>query len=212
MRTAIERIGMNTTKRTGFAVIVGGALAVAAALTMSASAASPRFYEDDPIWHERDTEDASGLKPLDVDLFVDLTTNLLARTAAADVRAQNVNTVVVHESRRRSTPDPRGGVHRTRYNAWSRAWQMDRHLVQERRCDPGVHHQGREGAALVSEVRSTRLSRDGHAHRGYRDEADVGPGLSRAGEPHRLHAPRSTRHRRRREVHAAGRKTPRDAA
>jgi len=84
---------MNTTKRTGFAVIVGGALAVAAALTMSASAASPRFYEDDPIWHERDTEDASGLKPLDVDLFVDLTTNLLARTAAADVRAQNVNTV-----------------------------------------------------------------------------------------------------------------------
>jgi len=84
---------MNTTKRSRLAVIVAGALGVAAALTMGASAASPRFYEDDPIWQERDTEDASGMKPLEVDLIVDLTTNLLARSAAGDARAQNVNTL-----------------------------------------------------------------------------------------------------------------------
>ena len=84
---------MNTTNRSRLASVVAVALGVAAALTMGASAASPRFYEDDPIWQERDTEDASGMKPLEVDLIVDLTTNLLARSAAGDARAQNVNTL-----------------------------------------------------------------------------------------------------------------------
>src|SRR5437588_1748318 len=93
MNAAIKRIVMNTTKRSRLPVIIAGALGVAAALTMGASAASPRFYEDDPIWQERDTEDASGMKPLEVDLIVDLTTNLLARSAAGDARAQNVNTL-----------------------------------------------------------------------------------------------------------------------
>ena len=82
---------MNITLRTGTAVAVVGALA--AALTIRGSAASPRFYQDDPIWQERDTEDASSMKPLDVDLLVDLTANLLKRSAGAAMRAQNVNTV-----------------------------------------------------------------------------------------------------------------------
>jgi hypothetical protein len=84
---------MSTRKRTRFAVIIGGTLCVAAALTMGSSAASPRFYGDDPVWREPDTQDASAMKPLDVDLLADLAINLLGpRTAVAD-RAKNVNTV-----------------------------------------------------------------------------------------------------------------------
>jgi hypothetical protein len=84
---------MSTKKRTRFAAIVGGTLCVAAALTMASSAASPRFYGDDPVWREPDTQDASAMKPLDVDLLADLATNLLGpRTVVAD-RAKNVNTV-----------------------------------------------------------------------------------------------------------------------
>jgi hypothetical protein len=84
---------MSTRKRTRFAAIIGGTLCVAAALTMASSAASPRFYGDDPVWREPDTQDASAMKPLDVDLLADLATNLLgSRTVAAD-RAKNLNTV-----------------------------------------------------------------------------------------------------------------------
>src|SRR5437762_2682008 len=85
---------MITTNTSRLAAVVAVTLAVGAAWTLGASAASPRFYDDDPIWHERDTaQDASGMKPLDVDLIVDLTTNLLVRGAGDNTRARNVNTV-----------------------------------------------------------------------------------------------------------------------
>ena len=80
-----------TTMRTAIALF--GAASLAATMVMSTSAASPRFYADDPVWHDRDTEDASTMQPLDVDLLVDLTTNLLNRNAGASVRAQNLNTI-----------------------------------------------------------------------------------------------------------------------
>ena len=74
--------------------VLAGALAVAAAGTMLTSAASPKFYPDDPVWVEHDTQDASGITPLEVDLFVDLTSNLVAgRNAPVSRRAANVNTV-----------------------------------------------------------------------------------------------------------------------
>jgi len=72
---------------------VAGTLAASAALTMLASAASPKFYDDDPVWQDRDTQDASQMKPLEVDLIVDLTSNMLRGTAGVNVRAKNVNTV-----------------------------------------------------------------------------------------------------------------------
>ncbi len=73
--------------------VITGALVVAAAFTAFTSAASPRFYDDDPIWVEHDTQDAAAMKPLEVDLVVDLTYNMLAAAENSDVRAQNVNTV-----------------------------------------------------------------------------------------------------------------------
>ena len=73
---------------------LAGALSVAVAGTMLTSAASPKFYADDPVWIERDTQDASSIKPLEVDLFVDLTTNIVAgQETPVARRATNVNTV-----------------------------------------------------------------------------------------------------------------------
>ena len=187
---------------------------LAAALTIGGSAASPRFYHDDPIWQERDTEDASSMKPLEwiCSSTSPPTSSTGARRAA--VRAQNVNTVdevpdsswftnragarplTPEDVRKRAGHDRRPG-----------AGHVDRDLVEERRRDAGLHDQGRERAALVPEVRSARLPRHGDRHRSRGDEADVGARLPRAGEPHRLHAPRSAGRRQRREVHAARRRS-----
>ena len=84
---------MTRAHRSRLAASLAAALAIAAASTISGSAASPRFYDDDPIWHDRDTQDAAGLQPLDVDLLVDLTTNLLAPRTVTAGRARNVNTI-----------------------------------------------------------------------------------------------------------------------
>ncbi len=74
-----------------------GAIVVAATapLTMSVvGAAEPKFYKDDPIWVERDTQDASKMKMNEVNLFVDLTSNLImGRDTVNAGRARNTNTV-----------------------------------------------------------------------------------------------------------------------
>jgi hypothetical protein len=75
------------------------AAAVAVVLAVSAfaaigSAATSKFFDDDPIWVERDTQDASSVKPMETSLFVDITSNAIRRTATqAPVRAQNLNSV-----------------------------------------------------------------------------------------------------------------------
>jgi hypothetical protein len=63
-------------------------------LTVLGSAAEPKFLPDDPIRVEHDTQDASGMKRLEVSLFVDFLYNIIAaRTPVESVRAMNVNTV-----------------------------------------------------------------------------------------------------------------------
>src|SRR6476661_8165606 len=85
---------MRSRARTRTLLAVCATIASAVALSVFASAAAPRFYDDDPVWAERDTQDASKIKPLEVDLFVDLTYNLLANPGdPRRVRAMNVNTV-----------------------------------------------------------------------------------------------------------------------
>src|SRR5204863_6285879 len=71
-----------------------GVAVVAGAWTMGVSAGSPKIFRDDPVWVERDTEDASTMKRQEVDLVVDLTYNMVAgRRAVTEVRAKNLNTV-----------------------------------------------------------------------------------------------------------------------
>ena len=77
-----------------FLLAIAGSIATAAALSVGASAGSPKIYNDDPVWVERDTEDASSMKPLEVDLMVDLTVNMMAGGRDIEnVRAKNLNTV-----------------------------------------------------------------------------------------------------------------------
>ena len=67
---------------------------VAAAATMRPSAATPKFFDDDPIAVDRPTQDATEVRPAEVKLFVDLAYNI-ARGFSVPVprRAGNVNTV-----------------------------------------------------------------------------------------------------------------------
>ena len=74
-------------------------LAVAAATVMFAGAAvstqSPRFFSDDPIATEADTEDASGAQPTDIGLAYDLSYNIFVtkERTPSNKRARNINTV-----------------------------------------------------------------------------------------------------------------------
>jgi hypothetical protein len=85
---------MKTKSTVRLAAGLFGALAAAATATMLASAASPKFYSDDPIWVARDTQDASTMKALEVDLFVDLASNFAMGNQASNAGpAKNINTV-----------------------------------------------------------------------------------------------------------------------
>ena len=57
---------MNTTIRTRTAAGFAAALTIAASFSLAGSASAPRFYQDDPVWVEHDTENAAGLTPYDV--------------------------------------------------------------------------------------------------------------------------------------------------
>ncbi|HTU99062.1 MAG TPA: hypothetical protein VMF13_00875 [Luteitalea sp.] len=68
---------------------------VLACVVVSTTAPLPKFFDDDPHWVETDTEDATGIMAREIDLTIDLATNLFARPGdrTEDVRARNVNTV-----------------------------------------------------------------------------------------------------------------------
>lgn len=81
-----------TAARTSVAIV--GMAVVAAGASMLVSASTPRFYNDDPMWVEPATQDASRITPLEVNLFVDLASNIISGTGVSrPVRAQNINTV-----------------------------------------------------------------------------------------------------------------------
>ncbi len=175
---------------------LAGALSVAVAGTMLTSAASPKFYADDPVWIERDTQDASSIKPLEVDLFVDLTTNIVAgQETPVARRAANVNTVdeVPNSSwftnrlgHRPMSPEEIAKGPNTTNGPAAGAWTIT--SSKSDGVTPGFTVKDSTRAALVPEVRSARLSRDGHRHRSRRDQADVGAGIQRSGKSHRLSA------------------------
>ena len=57
--------------------------------------AEPKFYSDDPVWQEADTQDASGAQEYEIHLVYDLSENLFTKPGdkTPNVRAQNINTV-----------------------------------------------------------------------------------------------------------------------
>lgn len=74
---------------------LGLAITLAASITPVSSGQAPRFFPDDPISREPETQDASGAKPADVGLAYDLSYNLFVtpRRDPSGTKAQNVNTV-----------------------------------------------------------------------------------------------------------------------
>ncbi len=80
------------TSTRSIALTVGGCLLAATALT---SGASTRFLSDDPLAREPETQDAAGVAEWEIDLTIDLATNLFAQPgdSATNVRAKNVNTI-----------------------------------------------------------------------------------------------------------------------
>jgi hypothetical protein len=56
---------------------------------------APKFYSDDPLWREPESQDASNVQPWEIDLGVDLAFNLFAKLGdqATNVRARNLNTI-----------------------------------------------------------------------------------------------------------------------
>lgn len=67
---------------------------VIATLVLSTFGQSPKFYEDDPLWREPATQDASGARARGIDLMYDLAKNLLAVPRnPPPVRAGNVNSI-----------------------------------------------------------------------------------------------------------------------
>jgi hypothetical protein len=68
---------------------------LAAISVATAATQGRRFYDDDPIARDADTEDASKAQPWDVGLFYDLTVNLFvtAGRPPSNTRALNVNTI-----------------------------------------------------------------------------------------------------------------------
>ena len=71
---------------------------VASAMTISGvslPATSVAFHDDDPLGRDPDTQDASQAREWEIDLFIDLATNLFAQPGdrATGVRARNVNTI-----------------------------------------------------------------------------------------------------------------------
>ncbi len=73
-------------------VVFAGAVVM---LTAAPRGATVRFYSDDPLTREPETQDASKVQPWDIDLFFDLAENLFGNPGdpSTDVKARNVSTI-----------------------------------------------------------------------------------------------------------------------
>ncbi len=71
------------------------ALFVTFIFTFSGIGSAAKFYPDDPIMQVKDSQDASGVVPWDINLFFDLSMNLFTHPgdSTPNVRAQSINTI-----------------------------------------------------------------------------------------------------------------------
>jgi hypothetical protein len=89
------------------------ASAAALSLWVSAAANGPKFYPDDPIWHDPETQDASHLEELPISEQYDFVENsFFGAGQRAEIRAFNVNTVD-------EVPDSSWFTNRVGRSAWT---------------------------------------------------------------------------------------------
>jgi hypothetical protein len=74
---------------------LGAALIAAISFIGAVSTATVKFYDDDPIAREPETQDASGVQDRKIDLIFDLTANLFGQPGdtSENVRARGINTI-----------------------------------------------------------------------------------------------------------------------
>jgi hypothetical protein len=89
------------------------AAAVVLVLSGSGRAGSPRFFADDPLWRDPETQDASAVRAIPVSQFFDFVDNsFLGAGERSDTRAANVNTVD-------EVPDSSWFTNRVGHRAWT---------------------------------------------------------------------------------------------
>ena len=78
-----------------FPIVCAALCAALATLPALMTGAERRFFDDDPLAVEPDTQDASKVSGWDIDLFLDLAENLFGKPgdSAVNVRARNINTI-----------------------------------------------------------------------------------------------------------------------
>ena len=141
-------------------------LAALVLVTASPSGNGRKFYDDDPLVREPETENASGVHEWDIDLFYDLAENLFGRPGDPGPagRARNVNTID-------EVPDSSWFTNRVLARPLS-IEEVVRgpltgagHLVggpaQERGVRAGLHDARRERRFVVRLVRREGVSRGG---------------------------------------------------
>ena len=140
--------------------------------TAPATGANARFYSDDPIWRDPETQDASKTKALELSGQYDLIENsFLGAGETTDTRALNVNTVdEVPDSswftnrigpRMSGPPNIPDLVKGADTGSGPAPGHVDGDQPQERGRHPRLHHQGQRRRDLLDQVRSQGLPRDG---------------------------------------------------
>jgi hypothetical protein len=87
--------GLRTSSRQRAGVATCGAALAALLMAATVSSERPRFYKDDPLAREPETQDASGAQPTDLGLMYELAYNLFATAnyTPTNTRAKNLNTI-----------------------------------------------------------------------------------------------------------------------
>src|SRR5262245_25200985 len=90
-----EEMRQDSRQRTdGWRRVILGTLACLLISLVASGGPGPKFYDDDPITVEPETQDASRVQPGKIDLFYDLLLNQFARPGDHDSpRARNVNSI-----------------------------------------------------------------------------------------------------------------------
>ena len=145
------------------------ALAGALLITVTSTGNGRRFYDDDPLGREPETQDASGVRERNIDLFYDLAENLFTRPGdpALDVRARNINSIdEVPDSSwftNRILARPLSVEEAARgplTGNGSGAWHLVGDPAQGGRVRPRLHDEGRTGARPGSSRSTARGIRE----------------------------------------------------
>ena len=169
-----------------------GLCCLLAAAPVLLAGAERRFFDDDPLTREPETQDASKVSEWEIDLILDLATNLFGRPgdSAPNVRARNVNTIdEVPDSSwftnriltRPLTPDDVSRGPLTGTGPAPGTWTVvSRKLAG---FAPGFTMRGRARRSLVRVLRCRGPSRSGHRRDHGRQQALLGARVLAGREP-----------------------------